>query len=653
MGRRLFAARWNRWMDDALDGLARRMGIQPSYTDAVGTFRQTSRETQLALLRSMGFDLESPDDAIEPLRQFEAADTKRELPFWVICAPGEVPDLPVSENAEWRFTFEDGSELEGRGHALPAISLGLHRLETGGASTTVICAPTQLPLPPRSWGVSVPLYGLRPAEEGGLADYEDLALAGEAIAKCGAQFLALNPVHAGFLNDTQNYSPYAPSHRRRLNALHIPLDLPVHPGGSLIDYATETPRRVEAMRAAYRDFIHSGGDHGFDQFRAREGDALEHFALHQALSDKLGAYWTDWPEPYRDPTSQAVQEAASELRDGMDFHAWLQWGADAALAQADRRLKSAGMRHGLYLDLAVGTHPAGAETWEDRRSFAFGASLGAPPDAFSADGQSWGLAPFNPHELVQQGFRVLAETLRCQLHLAGMLRVDHILGFERAFWVPEDPGCEGAYVSMPFEAMLAVLRLEAARRDAVIIGEDLGNVSDSIRGQMAASGVLGCRVQMFERLSWETPKFRPPDQYESAAIASFSTHDLPTWIGWREGADLAALQSLGRIDDEKRAAEVTTRAEETAAFDRMTAACVPEGTDPADQNAMTHALAASQSVLALVQIENVLDIKDQPNLPGTVTEYPNWRQRLPIGVDRYASDTKLVQTATIMKDHNR
>ncbi|MEM1361770.1 MAG: 4-alpha-glucanotransferase [Pseudomonadota bacterium] len=641
-------------MADALDCLAGRMGIQPSYTDAVGTYRQTSRETQLALLGAMGFALDRPEDAVEPLRAFEAADAKRDLPHWVVCVPGDVPDLPLSDQVEWHLSLEDGSQKEGLGpQNLPGMPLGLHQLEIGGATTTVICAPSQLPLPKRSWGVSLPLYGLRPAEQGGLADYEDLARAGEAIAGYGAQFLALNPVHAGFLNDEQNYSPYAPSHRRRLNALHIPLDLPDRPGLPLIDYDIEVPRRVDAMRAAYTDFLNGGGDPGFEQFKTQEGAKLEIFTLHQALSDKLGPYWTDWPEPYRDPGSDTVRTAASDSRDAMEFHAWLQWSADKALARANMRLKAAGMRHGLYLDLAVGTHPAGAETWEDRMSFAFGASLGAPPDAFSADGQSWGLAPFNPHELAQQGFRALAETLRCQLDLAGMLRVDHILGFERAFWVPEDPGCDGAYVSMPFEAMLAVLRLEAARTGAVIIGEDLGNVSDGIRSQMAASGVLGCRVQMFERLSWETPRFRAPERYEHAAIASFSTHDLPTWRGWREGADLSALQSLGRIDGDKRAAETAIRAQETTAFDRMTAREAPAGTDPQEVDAMHHALAASQSALALVQIENVLDIQDQPNLPGTVTEYPNWRQRLPIGVDRYESDTKLVQTAKIMKDHNR
>jgi 4-alpha-glucanotransferase len=308
---------------------------------------------------------------------------------------------------------------------------------------------------------------------------------------------------------------------------------------------------------------------------------------------------------------------------------------------------------GLYLDLAVGTHPAGAETWEDRRSFALGASLGAPPDAFSADGQSWGIAPFNPRALIADGFRALAETLRCQLAHAGMLRIDHILGFERAFWVPEDPGARGAYVRMPRDAMLAVARLEAARAGATLIGEDLGNLPRGLRAALRASGILGCRVQMFER-SWDHPPvYRAPEAFEPVAIASFSTHYLPTWAGWRDGREITARAHLGHIPEAFAQAEHTRREAEVAAFDTMTLAACPAGTDPAGSAAMHGALAASASALVMVQVENVLDIADQPNLPGTVDEYPNWRQRLPLPPVALAQDPRMRATAAIMADAGR
>jgi 4-alpha-glucanotransferase len=215
------------------------------------------------------------------------------------------------------------------------------------------------------------------------------------------------------------------------------------------------------------------------------------------------------------------------------------------LSEANARAKGRGHGRGLYLDLAVGTHPYGAETWEDRDSFAYGASLGAPPDAFSADGQSWGLAPFNPRALVAKGFGPLAETLRCQMALSGAVRIDHILGFDRAFWVPEG-GAPGPMCRMPRAAMLAVVRMEAARAGAVVVGEDLGNVPRGLRG----AGVLGHprlpRDAVRTGQGGETPVFRDPARYPARSIASFSTHDLPTWAGWRKGHEIDARLATGR-----------------------------------------------------------------------------------------------------------
>ena len=409
---------------------------------------------------------------------------------------------------------------------------------------------------------------------------------------------------------------------------------------------------VPALLSALRAEFDAGTHPAFDHWARAEGDSLQRFALHQALSFRHGAFWEAWPAALRDPASPDCARAAQELATELRFHAWLQYRAETALEQAQARARGAGMRFGLYLDLAVGTHPSGAETWEDRDSFAHGASLGAPPDAFSADGQNWGLAPLNPLALRARAYAPLAETLRRQLRLAGLLRIDHILGFDRAFWVPQ--GAPGGYVTMPREAMLAVVRIEAARARATVVGEDLGNIPDGLRGSLKASGVLGCRVMMFERTGWHPPRFRRPGAYDAAAIASFSTHDLPNWDGWRAGRDIDARARLGSLGPEAAADQAAHRRDEVAALDAMLAegtATPPQGDALAD--AMHAALARSRSRLVAVQIENALRMPDQPNLPGTVGEYPNWRQRLPVPSAALAGHAGVTHIAQIMRTNGR
>jgi len=638
-------------MADALSALAVRAGIVPSYTDQTGRRRRTGRATMRALLAAMGLPAATEAEAADRLHALEAEATAHRLPAWAVGVPDEPLRNLVPTGADWSLQLEDGAACEGRGDTLPGLPLGLHALRVGPSVCTLIVAPRRLPEPPRCWGLMAPLHAMRPAEIGGLADYEDLAVAGEGLARQGAAFLGLNPIHAGFFNDPGGFSPYTPSHRRRLSAFHVAEGQTASAGDATVDYAAEIPKRRAALQRAFAAFQEAGGDPGFSEFRKAEGAALDRFALHQALSDQYGAYWTDWPAALQDPTSAEVAQAQAGLRDAVTFHAWLQWRAHEGLQTANNRAKAAGMGLGLYLDLAVGTHPAGAETWEDRESFAFGASLGAPPDAFAADGQSWGLAPFNPHALIAKGFRPLAETLRCQMALSGAVRIDHILGFDRAFWVPE--GAAGAYVQMPREAMLAVVRLEAARAGAIVVGEDLGNVPRGLRARLAASGILSCRLQLFERLPGDAPAFRQPETFGRRSIASFSTHDLPTWKGWRQGQEVTTRRDLGHITPGFAEEELDRRKVEVAAFDAMTARVAPDGTDPASVDAMHHALGATRSALAMVQVECALDIVPQPNLPGTTTEYPNWRQRLPVGPEGLGRDPRIARAAKIMAAHKR
>ncbi|PIL13606.1 hypothetical protein P775_26970, partial [Puniceibacterium antarcticum] len=528
--------------------------------------------------------------------------------------------------------------------------------------TTLLVAPARLPLPPRLWGLIVPLAGLRPAARGGIGDYADLGQMAVGLGAHGAAFLGINPVHAGFATDPAGFSPYTPSHRRRLSTLHLSVPQTAQPGAPLIDYATDIPTRMAALEDAYATFTQSVDHSQFDAYLIREAAPLQTFATHQALSDIHGAHWNRWPVALQDPASDAVRQAARDLAPRIRFHAWLQWLAEDQLGQAARAAREAGMALGLYLDLAVGTHPHGAETWEDRASFAFGATLGAPPDAFAKDGQNWNLAPFSPQALIDGQFAALAQTLRRQFRVAGMLRIDHILGFDRAFWVPD--GAPGAYVQMPLDAMLAVLRIEATRAGAVVVGEDLGNTPEGLQKALARSGILGCRLTLFEQTGRKTPRFRSPRAYPQASIASFSTHDLPTWDGWRQGHDITLRHDLDMIDPKVAASARIRRHAEVAALDRATATDTATDTATgtttntdaeraADVSKMHNHLGCSDSRVAALQIENILRIVEQPNLPGTTIAYPNWRQRLPAGADELLKDPRLAEAAAVMKRHGR
>ncbi|MEM9317929.1 MAG: 4-alpha-glucanotransferase [Pseudomonadota bacterium] len=620
-------------MADDLLALAQAKGILPRYTDTTGTDHRTSPETAAALLRAIGTAVDSPAAIAEEHAQLSIT-RNRNTPLWIVLSQGQAVDFEWLREQAWQLTCESGESIEGRGTAaFPALPIGIHRLWIGGQKTVLLVAPERLALPERCWGVMVPLWGLRSAAQGGLGDFADLAKTAKGMAGSGAGFLGINPVHAGFPTDPDAISPYQPSHRRRLNTLCIPVS-DAASGGDLIDYPAENAVRRAALEAA---FAAASLDGQFDAFCAQGGAALMRFARHQALAEQHGPYWTDWPEKLHDPDHPDCQAIAPER---LRFHLWAQWRADFALGQAQNAAKGAGLRHGLYLDLAVGTHPAGAETWEDRESFVRGVSLGAPPDALGPQGQTWNLAPLDPDALIAQDFRPLAETLRQQFRHCGILRIDHILGFERAFWVPEN-GAPGAYMAMPRNAMLAVARIEAARAGGYVVGEDLGVVPDGLRAALDASGILGCRLAMFER---QGHGFTPAAQYAEAAITSFSTHDLPTWRGWREGADLAAWAKLGAMDEAALDGAAARRRSDLAAFDAVA------GPGIADLHEF---LARSRSRLVAVQAETLLNRAEQPNMPGTVDEYPNWRQRLPVDGAKLGALAAFKDTAALMADHGR
>lgn len=590
---------------------ARAAGLIATYRDGAGRL-QTAPETSI----------EAVLDALTPLPEPLRDTTSRAVPAG--------SPVPLPEGA-WSLTLEDGTALRGTG-SLPPLPVGYHRLQQGARFTHLLAHPARLPLPPRGWGVTAPLFALWEGTQAGMGAYPVLGALAEGLADHGAGFLGINPVHAGFPLDPQNFSPYAPSHRRRLNILHVETGATLPETGPLIDHAAVIPAQLAALEAAFAAFR---GSPGFDDWCATQGAALQDFCLHQALSERFGPYWCNWPATYRDPKSVECAGFARETSNRLHFHAWAQWQAETQLLAAQSRARAAGMRHGLYLDLAVGTHPHGAETWAEPAAFAHGISQGAPPDLLGPSGQRWNLAPLRPDYLLATGMAPLRETLAAQLRLSGMLRIDHILGFERAFWLPE--GLPGLYVQMPRDQMLACLLIEAQRNEATIIGEDLGTIPDGLRAALEAAGILGCRLAMFER-DWQGDGgFLPPARYDRAALAAWGSHDTPTWAGWRAGRDLEWRARLGELDAADTA--LAERKTEVAGFDAVAG--------PALDDLHRH-LATTPSVLVALQAEDLACAVEQCNLPGTIHDHPNWRRRLGLPVAALIASETTGQAARIM-----
>lgn len=607
---------------NTLDELCAQAGLVWAYRDGAGRWQEAPEDSRRAVLHALGHD--NPAAAL-PEGLTRATSLALEA--------GRARDWGAGD---WQLTLEDGHQIEGRG-ALPPLPVGYHRIHHNGWLVHLLAAPPRLPMLPRLWGLTVPLFALWEGRQAGMGSYRQLGDLATGLAAQGAAFVGINPVHAGFPTDPANFSPYAPSHRRRLNILHVDMDAAFPETGPLIDYPATTKAQLTALEAAFGAFT---GDPAFADWQLAQGPALTQFATHQALSERYGAYWNAWPRPLQDPDSPEVHRFARENAARLRFHALAQWHAESQLGAAQTRALDAGMALGLYLDLAVGTHPFGAETWAERGLFAQGVSLGAPPDLLGPSGQRWGLAPMRPDVLRATGFAALAQTLRAQLRFCGLLRIDHILGFERSFWLPE--GLPGLYVSMPRDEMLAVLRIEAARAGTVVIGEDLGTIPDGLREALADSGILGCRVAMFER-DWQGDgHFLPPQDYSAAALSSWGTHDLPTWEGWRRGRDLDWRERLDELPDPPAARDA--RAQEVASFDALAG-------DTLD--ALHRHLAATPAALVAVQGEDLAGAQEQANLPGTVFEHPNWRRRLPLPLCGLIHAPSLCDTARIMAESGR
>ncbi|MET7904081.1 4-alpha-glucanotransferase [Streptomyces sp. NPDC005355] len=538
------------------------------------------------------------------------------------------------------------------------------------ATAPLIVAPHRMPLPPvRSHGFLVQLYSLLSARSWGMGDLGDLAdLAAWSGRALGAGFVQLNPLHAavpGTPAAPTDPSPYRPSSRRFPDPVHLRVeDVPEYAhlrgaarervdqlleaaaglrtsvlrDGALIDRDAVWALKSEALELVRTVPLSPGRRAAYCDFLAERGQALEDHALWCALAEAHGPEWRTWPDQLADPRSAGTDRARGEHLDRVDFHCWLAWLTDVQLAAAQRAARDAGMDIGLVHDLAVGVHPSGADAWALQDVFASGMSIGAPPDAFNSRGQDWGLPPWRPDALAATGYAPYRDLLRGLLRHAGALRIDHVMGLFRLWWVPE--GCEpteGCYVRYDAEAMLGVLALEAHRAGAVVIGEDLGTVEPGVREELAARGVLGTSVMWFER-DYDGGAGRPgrarplaPEEWRAGCLATATTHDLPSTAARLTGDHIELRHRLGlltRPPAEERAAEAVEVAEWLALLGRL--GLLPEG--PGDEEAAIKAvhrfLLRTPAMMVGVWLPDAVGDRRPQNLPGTWDEYPNWR--LPI-----------------------
>lgn len=645
--------------DADLAALADLCGILPAYHDLHGQQRITSPETQRALLAADGVDVSSPDAIRDSLAALRHRAGDRWFPEEVIVEVGREAHLGFGLGATWDLRADIGNDPVAEGAAadhitLPPLAPDIYVLTARASGrveeVTVLAAPARLPSiadltgRDRLWGLNCALYGVRSARNAGLGDFDDLACMAEIAGGQGAGFLGINPIHNMGFADRMAISPYSPSHRGYLNSSHIALDAVPGLGGradpaafapiratQLVDYAAHKPAHSAALEALFAAFGGADADAqaDFEAFRQAGGAELARFARFEALSERHGPDWTRWPD---DPDQPAAGRAA--------FHIWLQWVADRQLAAAQARARDAGMPLGIYLDLAVGPRRDGAEAWCERDAIAQGVSIGAPPDHLSPEGQKWNLAAFAPAKLRALRYAPLRRVLAGTMRHAGVIRIDHVLGLNRSFWIADD-GSPGGYIRQPFEALLAVIRIEAARHACAVIGEDLGLVPDGFREVMRGYGFYGYSVLQYEKDHDGT--FRTPGDGAQAVLACFATHDTPTVQGYASGRDIDWWRDLGWID--------TNRAEEIRRARLAELARLPREGDFA--SSVLALLAHSPAALVAVQLDDVLDAVEAQNLPGTIDAHPNWRRKYAVELDDLRQDTRMHSIASLMRDAGR
>lgn len=617
---------------------AAELGIQTGFFDGQGQWRTTDVNALRVILEAL------PASKVHgivkgPVVLRAGRGTRTDLRE---CAP-----LPL------RWKIRDGDNILAEGETsqpsitwpdhLPSGTFELCFGDDGAADTVpLIVAPMAYSGEfDRCWILAVQLYGVRSDRNWGIGDFTDLADLIDIAGDFGASGIGLNPLHALFDNHPQDCSPYSPNSRMFLNPLYLDVEkvpgfagnvdqeeLAALRGHQLVDYAGVAALKWRTLRAAYEQFAQdpASSDHRrFDLFRQERGALLRRFAGFEVLRHRLGEPWWQWPPQWQQPDDALLAEMAA----GPDAHVigfieYVQWCAEEQLQACQQRATGRGMAVGLYLDVAVGVQGNGFDAWNEQVAISRLLSVGAPPDALNTTGQNWGLAGFNAAGLEARAFAPFREMLRASMRHAGAIRLDHVLGLNRLYLVPHGfTAADGVYVKMPFAALLAVAAQESLDNRCVIIGEDLGTVPEGFRDQLADYGLWSYLVMMFERDG--DGSFRDSSRYIPNALVTFNTHDLPTFAGWSGFSDLVLKRSLGldpgESDDSRR-----------YAIAQLREALQREGVSHADFTGVVEFLARTPSRLMAIALEDLLGVVEQPNIPGTTVENPNWRRRLPVAV---------------------
>lgn len=593
--------------DEAILERARHAGIAVDWIDANGRPQRVS-------IASLSRILDSLASAPLPVLGLVTA---------TVGEPIALADVEGETAGELQLEGGSTQPVAISAHRLPPVDTpGYHTLRFGGRELSLAVAPkrcfTIADFAPgeRMWGLATQIYSLKRAGDLGIGDTTALAMLAKAAASHGADALALSPAHSLFPDDLARIGPYSPSSRLFFNPLLID---PVAVLGKqrvaeaeadqdLIDWPTASAKKYALLRRLYDDFRteHSPLADSFEAFKRDGGPSLDgHVRFEARAGGDLG------------------------------YYAFLQWLADSAFAQAQTAAKDAGMRIGLITDLAIGIDPAGAQVGAAPEEFLTGLSIGAPPDAFNPNGQDWGLTSFSPRALVARGFAPFVATLRANMRHAGGVRIDHAMGLMRLWLVPRGASPkDGAYLSYPVDDLMRLLALESHRHRAIVIGEDLGTVPPDFRARCRAAGMAGMDVLWFQR---EGERFLRPDEWRDDAVAMTTTHDLPTVAGWWRGADLELRRGLGTVTEHDIAQRPNDRAALWRAFSDTGVASDPmpaaDDTDPAVDAAIGF-VARAPGPLAIVPLEDIMGSIEQPNLPGTTNQHPNWRRRFAVPADQ-------------------
>jgi len=627
-------------------------GVQSEFVDALGKLRVTDPVALKSILDAL------PEKRVYRFVSGPVVVRALGHPRTELAATGAPP-------LQWKIAGNGNVIAQGATRepviAWPAgLPLGYHRLTLTDAEGVTEEVP-MIVAPERAFGgdfdrgwlLAVQLYSVRSNRNWGIGDFTDLADLVRLAKQLGADGVGLNPLHVLFDDHPADCSPYSPNSRLFLNPLYIDVEAIPEYSADLVPDAAATAARLRegdrvpyadmaalkwlALRAAFNSFVTSASGvrrNQFDAFRVDRAPLLSRFACFEVLRHRFTGPWWEWPPEWRQPDATKC----AELRNGPDkreveFVEFVQWTADSQLHAAKELAGQLGMRVGLYLDVAVGVQSNGFDAWNEQTAISRHLAVGAPPDVLNTVGQDWGLAGFNAGGLEAQSFVPFADMLAASMRHAGAIRIDHVLGLKRLYLVPRGfKPDNGAYVQMPFEALLGAVARESAAHKCIVIGEDLGTVPEGFRETMQDFGIWSYLVMMFERD--DAGHFRNIDYYRPNALVTLNTHDLCTYAGWRSFSDLKMKLSLGLDPGENDQA----RWDALGALDEILR---QNGINANDLYSVLAFLSRTPSRLLAVSMEDLLGVIDQPNIPGTIDEHPNWRQRLPVTLDKIAAKVNL------------